>query len=229
MTGHAVIVAHGQPGDPGPQQLAIEALAGKVAALGPGLTVAGATLAAPGALAAALRPGCLVYPMFMAEGWFTGRELPRRLRETGIECRVLRPFGTDPALPDLCILKARQAAQEQHWAPDQATVLLAAHGSQRSQSSYQGNEAMAAKLAPHFKRVVTGYVEQDPFLADAGKGLEQALCLPFFATRAEHVTDDLPQALASAGFAGPLLDPIGTAPEAPALIAAALRQQGSRA
>ena len=71
----------------------------------------------------------------------------------------------------------------------------------------------------YFARVVTGFVEQEPFIADAARGLERAISLPLFALRAEHVLEDLPEALDKAGFAGPRLDPVGLAPEVPAMIA----------
>ncbi len=213
----ALIVAHGQPGDPGPQQAALEALAAKVGALLPDWAVGGATLAAPGALEAV--QARRVYPFFMAEGWFTGRELPRRLRAAGMgNARVLRPFGVDPALTELCQAKARAAAPA---APADCTLVLAAHGSQRSQTSADSARAMAARLTG-WRRVVTGFVEQAPYLSDAARLDGPALCLPFFALTADHVTDDLPEALAQAGFRGPLLPPIGAADEVPALIAAAL-------
>jgi sirohydrochlorin ferrochelatase len=51
-----------------------------------------------------------------------------------------------------------------------------------------------------------------------------ALCLPFFAARGGHVIDDLPEALAEAGFSGRLLDPVGLDSRVPGLIAAALRR-----
>ncbi|MDO5630715.1 MAG: CbiX/SirB N-terminal domain-containing protein [Paracoccus sp. (in: a-proteobacteria)] len=219
----AVIVAHGQPGAPGPQQQAVEELAAAIQTHAPGLTVVGATLAMPGALAAAVRPGCVIYPMFMAEGWFTTRELPRRLAEIGADARVLRPFGVESALPALCIAKARAAAEGEGWDARDTTVLLSAHGSQRARGSANGAKALAAVMAPHFARVVNGFVEEEPFLADAARGLTRAVSLPFFATRADHVTDDLPVALDQAEFTGPRLDPIGLAPEVPALIAASLR------
>jgi sirohydrochlorin ferrochelatase len=50
----------------------------------------------------------------------------------------------------------------------------------------------------------------------------QAICLPFFATRASHVIEDLPEAIAQSGFAGPALGPIGLDPAIPDLIAAAI-------
>ena len=221
----AVIVSHGQPGDPGPQQQAIEDLAHAVASHHPGCPVAGATLAMPGALAAVCDDDSLIYPMFMAEGWFTRSELPRRLAQAGAaRASILRPFGTDPALPALIVAKAHQAAREMGWQPDQTTLLLTAHGSGRSQASFTITNAVADQITPHFARVVTGFVEQEPFLLDAARGLTQAVSLPFFALRAEHVLDDLPAALDQAGFTGPRLDPIGLAPEVPALIAASLRQ-----
>lgn len=220
-----IIVAHGQPSDPGPQQQAIEALAAQVADCAD-RQVIGATLAAPDALARAVQaaPDALVYPMFMAEGWFTGTELPRRLAGAGgATATVLRPFGTDPALPDLCAAKLAGEMARLGWQSRDTTLLLIAHGSQRARGSANGNEAMAEKLRPRIGTVVTAYIEEAPFLADAARDLgPQAIALPFFATRAEHVTDDIPAALTEAGFDGPCLPPIGIAPEVPALIAAAL-------
>ncbi|MDN5568491.1 MAG: CbiX/SirB N-terminal domain-containing protein [Paracoccus sp. (in: a-proteobacteria)] len=103
--------------------------------------------------------------------------------------------------------------------------MLSAHGSQRSQASFDITTALADTLVPHFARVVTGFVEQEPFLADAAQGLDRAVSLPLFALRAEHVTQDLPQALDQAGFAGPRLDPIGLSPETPAMIAQSIRTE----
>lgn len=222
----AVIVSHGQPGEPEPQEQAIRDLAARVATENPGCEVRGATLAMPGALADACDDHSLIYPMFMAEGWFTGTQLPRKLAEAGAaNARIMRPFGTDPALPPLIVRLTHRAAAEQGWAPNDTTLLLTAHGSGRSQASFNITSALADLIAPHFARVVTGFVEQDPFIAEAAQGLARAVSLPFFALRAEHVTDDLPQALDQAGFDGPRLEPIGLASEVPAIIADALRRE----
>lgn len=219
----AVIVSHGQPGDPGPQQQAIEALAVKVGAHAPALDIRGATLAMPGALAATADDDSLIYPMFMAEGWFTRSELPRRLAAAGAAgARIMRPFGHDPALPGLAVRQVQAAASARGWPAAEVTLMLSAHGSGRSQASANGAHALAALIAPHFARVVTGFVEQEPFIHDAARDLRKAVSLPFFALQAEHVLHDLPEALDRAGFDGPRLPPIGLAPEVPGLIAAAL-------
>jgi sirohydrochlorin ferrochelatase len=223
----AIIVAHGQPGDPLPQDGALKALAAAVAARLPGAEIRGATLAMESSLETALDglAAPLVYPFFMAEGFFTGRALPGRLGKAGRgDARQLPPFGVDPALPDLVARVATEAARTHAIEPAGATLLLAAHGSQVSSTSKDSTYAMATRLArlTSFARIDVGLIEETPFLAETARGLGPALCLPFFALRAGHVVGDIPEALAEAGFDGPLLPAIGEHPEVPALIAAAI-------
>ena len=223
----ALIVAHGSPAEPEPQETALQALAAQVQAQLPGWQVLGATLAAPGALETALDrlgPGALIYPFFMAQGWFTGRELPRRLALAGAGAlRQLDPFGTDPDLPGLMARVALDGARQAGLDPAASTLLLAAHGSKVSRTSADSTYAMA----DHMRRltsftVTVGFVEEPPFLTDTARIDGPAICLPFFALRAGHVAGDVPDALDQAGFSGPLLRAIGEHPMAAALIAAAL-------
>lgn len=216
----ALIVAHGQPGDPGPQQRAIQALAARVHV--PGVTVRGATLAMPGALDIAT-DDTLIYPMFMAQGWFTRSELPRRLALAGAaHARILPPFGADPGLPALCRDLITAAATAQGWTLARTHILIAAHGSGRSRAPAEAALNMASDLAP--LTVTCGFIEEAPFLTDAARDLPaQTICLPLFASRAEHVTDDLPQALTAAGFQGITLAPVGLAPEIPKMIAKSIK------
>ena len=79
-----------------------------------------------------------------------------------------------------------------------------------------------------FRRIVAGFIEEDPYLHDAAKGLESAICLPLFSLDAGHVREDVPEALARAAFRGVLLPRIGAHPAVPALIAASLARQASR-
>ncbi|MCA1296771.1 CbiX/SirB N-terminal domain-containing protein [Stappia indica] len=223
----AVIVAHGSPKDPEPQERALTALAARVATRVPGLTVRGATLAADGALEAALDglDAPLVYPFFMADGWFTRKQLPRRLAAAGQNgARCLAPFGADPALIDLLVRTALDTARAAGLSPANTTLVLAAHGSGRHSSSdvTAHDSARALSARGHFRQVVTGFIEQPPFLADVTRRAGPALCLPFFSLRAGHVLDDIPGALADAGFDGPVLPPIGLHGDVPGLIAATL-------
>jgi hypothetical protein len=136
-TGHAaLIVAHGAPSAPEGPERVMRGLAGAVAALLPGgWAVRGATLAAPGAVAAALEAlgaggRLLVYPHFMADGWFSTEELPRRLRAAGArDFDILPAFGLDPAVPWLCLRRAGEAVRAGGHGPGEVALLLAAHGS----------------------------------------------------------------------------------------------------
>ncbi|MDF3606894.1 CbiX/SirB N-terminal domain-containing protein [Paracoccus sp. DMF-8] len=238
MTEPAIlIVAHGQPGDPEGQQQAVEGLAAKVSAMLGARDVRGATLAMPGALERAVAAsvgkagagrGLLVYPMFMAGGWFTRVELPRRLAEVGagIEAgapRILPPFGADPGLAQLALALLTEAAAAQGWRLAETGVMIAGHGSGRSRAPAEAVYALAEKLIPHVARTACGFVEEAPHIFESARGFGQrAICLPFFATRADHVTQDLPRALAEAEFEGVVLPPIGLAAQVPAMIAHAI-------
>lgn len=221
-----VIVAHGSPSDPAPQQAAVAALAARVAALLPGRRIRGATLASPGALAEALAdlPDPAIYPFFMAEGWFTRRELPRRLAELGHQGKQLPPFGLDPDLPDLITRIVIDAAEKAGIEPESADLILAAHGSAVARRSKDSAYAMAELLRGRtpFWRVRVGLIEEPPYLHDIAATTRIGICLPFFALRAGHVTGDIPEALATAGFRGPLLPAVGEHPAAAGLIAAAI-------
>ncbi len=224
----ALIVAHGAPADPAPQEVVLRALAATTAPhLPQGWRVRGATMAAEGALEAALEGlhDPLIYPFFMAEGFFTGTLLPRRLTAAGVTGAVQTPpFGVDPALPALMARVALEAAEASGIIPADSALLVAAHGSKVSRTSADSTHAMVTALGPltGFGRILAGFVEEAPFLADQARSLARGICLPFFALEAGHVVGDIPEAMEEAGFDGPILPPIGQHPDVPQLIAEAL-------
>jgi sirohydrochlorin ferrochelatase len=216
MTQHALIVAHGQPSDPRPAGAALEALAAQVQALLPGWSVGAATLAEAGAMARAVtgRAGGMVFPMFMAGGWFTRVQIPKRLAEAGAEgWGVLEPFGCDPAVHDLCVQIVRESAARE--------VILAAHGSFKASAPSDIARHVAGRIAQETgAKVSTGFIDQDPQLATlTGR---TGVCLPFFAAGGGHVSEDVPAALAEAGFSGRILPPVGLDARVPGIIAAAI-------
>jgi len=231
--GHAVLVAHGHPSDPEPQEVVMQALAASVARQLPGWTIRGATLAKVGSLESALHglDEPVVYPFFMADGVFTGEVLPERLRRSGRIARQLPPFGTDHVLPLLIARAAYDSARSHGLRPAETTLLIAAHGSKASPTSKHTALDLVRRLEVQtsFSRIAVGFIEEAPFLADAARGIGSALCLPFFALRAGHVENDVPQALADAGFSGYLLPPIGEHPAVPRLVADALARTQRRA
>lgn len=230
----ALIVAHGQPSDPAPAEADLARLAAAVAPHLPGRPLAAATLADPGALAAALArlaPGAaplLVVPFFMAGGWFTQAELPRRLAAAGAgRARILPPFGLWAATAQLAADKAGAAALAQGWAAGETTLILAAHGSGRSPAPAAATRRLADDIAARqsFAEIRAGFIEEPPHVADVARNAgARAICLPLFVARWGHARSDIPEALDQAGFTGIRLDPIGTDDAVPALIARAIAE-----
>lgn len=214
----ALIVTHGQPSEPAPAALALAGLAARVGALLPGWTVGSAALAEAGALAGVARDlgQGVIFPMFMTGGWFTRVAIPARLAEAEVTgWTVLEPFGCDPAVHALSVALAREAGAQ--------GVLLAAHGSFKSSVPSDLARHVAARIAAEVGgRVEVGFIDQSPRLVDMRGFGPGAVCLPFFAAAGGHVTEDVPAALAEAGFAGRLLPPVGLDTRVPQIIAAAI-------
>jgi sirohydrochlorin ferrochelatase len=227
MTSHrprrALIVAHGQPSDLGPAETALAQLTAAVAARLPDWQLTSATLADPKALARAIiGEHGLVYPMFMSGGWFTATHLPERLAAVGgAAWHILAPFGLDPLVQSLAVTIAQEATHGQ----SEPEVLLAAHGSFRSSAPAEVAYAMIGQLlAAGIGHAEAAFIDQTPRIADVARTFgANAVCLPFFAANGGHVIDDLPEALAVAGFTGRLLPSLGLDPRVPALIANALQ------
>lgn len=219
--GKVLIVAHGQPSDPGPAEAALARLAEAVAAVLPGWAVASATLAAPGALRAAvarLGPGFSVFPMFMAGGWFTRVHLPGQLAGLGAQdWQMLEPFGCLEAVQGLAVdLVAESGASE---------AIIAAHGSFKSPVPAAIAGRVAGLVSARGLRVAAGFIDQEPRLAGLTGFGRAAVCLPYFAAEGGHVVEDIPAALAEAGFQGQLLPALGLDPRVPGIIAEAVRER----
>ena len=226
MSFDALIVSHGQPSDPDVGEAEIAALASKVGGHLPGARVEGVTLAAEGRIEAlsADRPGALIYPIFMADGWFTQVQLPKRLAK-GVGPQLVS-FGLDCTLPLLAANWLRAVCTERAVDPYGVDLVIAGHGSGKSRRVSEATHAFADQVAGVFKprSVRCGFVEEAPSLEDALTGLDQnSICLPFFAAKRGHVLDDLPQAVRASKYEGIVLDPIGLHPDVPKLIADALR------
>ncbi|WP_428643945.1 sirohydrochlorin chelatase [Roseibium sp.] len=223
----AVIVSHGQPSHPQAGEDHLRALALQIREHLPGWSVRFATLAAPHALEQALeacRSAPLVFPVFMADGWFTKKALAGRLQGSG--ARQLPPLGVHPELPRLTARLLRNAGEYAGWARTGYEVLLAAHGSATGSAAGECTRDFAKALAGWLPaaRIRVGFLEQRPGLADvaAGCGL-RTLALPFFAGAGGHITRDVPDALDLAGFQGLRMQSLGDAYFVPELIAHTLK------
>lgn len=224
----ALIVSHGQPSDPAVAEAALRRLADLVGQRLPDWNIGSATMAAKGALQLARQqhPAAPIYPLFMADGWFTRTALPERLIESDQQ-HLLPPLGMDHRLPALAVEIVAKELAARRWQMSDTCLIIAAHGGKTSKNP--------AKAAVHFTNAIrdlggfrdvrVGFIEEQPELAsiarDAGK---RAICLPFFAANGRHVRGDIPAALRAGGFQGVALDAIGHAAQIPDLIAQSLIQ-----
>ncbi len=205
-------------------------LAVRVSACLPGWEVRGTTLAAPGRFEAvcSAMPRPVLLPFFMASGWFTTRALP--CRAAPFDVALLEPFGLHPTLPALAAARIADTI-----APDDlpgCQILIAAHGSRTARGSAEATVRFTAALSGLLPcpSARIGFLEEAPYIADVARGMgRNALCLPLFALSSGHVTEDLPRALDSAGFAGSVLPPLIDWPEVPALLGEAIARTRSLA
>jgi len=221
----AVIVAHGQPSDPAPAAADLAALAQAVEGHLSGWRIGSATLAEPEAIARETGGDGVIYPLFMAGGWFTRVALPGRLAAAGaVGWQVLEPFGCDPGLHDLAAAIVAEGLVARQMDPGRSRLLLAAHGSFKSPVPSDIARHVAGRIAARtgLARAEAGFIDQSPQLAHATGFGPDSLCLPFFAAAGGHVTEDIPKALAQAGFQGHLLPALGLDARVPALIARAI-------
>lgn len=223
----ALLVSHGQPSDPEPAEATLQDFAQRLRPLLPGWQLLATTLAQPGGLERArdrLPDGALVYPLFMSDGWFVRSALPRRLGAKPM--RVLAPLGSDPGLAQAAGAAVMAQLIRQGWHDTQTDLLIAAHGSARSDYARKATELFAQRLSnsTNMRAIHIGFVEQTPEIGQAARLCgTQALCLPFFFAQGDHVRDDVDGSLHAAGFTGPRLNVMADLPEVPDLIARSLR------
>lgn len=149
----------------------------------------------------------LVYPLFLADGYFTRKLLPRQLEEAGAFGRgratcLLPPLGLDPALVDLMLDQAAAVAHSQGWPTFHTNLVLLAHGSSNNPASRLATEQMAETLAARavFARVRIAFLEEPPSLSDAVARLtEPVVVVGLFAGEGLHGGGDAPQLIAEIG------------------------------
>jgi sirohydrochlorin ferrochelatase len=173
----------------------------------------------------------LVYPLFLADGFFAAARLPRLIEAANAGAarivRLLPPLGLDPALAALVARRAGDAARRLGAAAAQTTVVLLAHGSNRDQASREAAGRLAALIAARrrFRAVRIAVLEGGLTLGetlDAVRG--PAVVVGLFAGEGLHGAEDVPALLAArdVGFAGN----VGAWREIAGVVAAAVGRRG---
>lgn len=229
----AIIVAHGERGGAFSNAV-LKGHAENAAAELPHVAVAAGVLSGEPALETALADMAhrtsgpiLLYPFFMAPGYFVSVKIPKRLTDAGLgdRCRVLTPLGFEPALPAIIQGKAELAAGDIGVRAGEARLLLVGHGSKVARASAEATEAVAASLRGlgGFARIETAYLEEAPFLADVVLAdTRPTVVVGFFNGDGLHAAEDVPEAIG--GFDGAIAytGPVGAFPEISRLIVRAI-------
>ena len=175
----------------------------------------------------------LVYPYFMAAGFFVSTRVPQRIAGAGASerCRMLGPLGADPGLPALVLRRAAAVAVDNLDQPARACrLLLVGHGSKVARASAEATEAVAAALrrAGEFASIETAFLEEAPFLDDVigqdaeGRDARPTVIVGLFNGDGLHAGEDVPAAMQKAKGPVAYTGAVGAMPEVADLIAVAI-------
>jgi sirohydrochlorin ferrochelatase len=227
----AILVSHGDRGGLSPNA-ALAAQAERVREL-TGLTVLTGMLKGEPTLEEAVSEAAatgasriVIYPLFMADGYFVKKVRERAGTVAGSpELIVLPPLGIDPALPDILVDGAIGLASREGIEPSDARLLIVGHGSKLGPASASATRKVAARaaLARRFPSVTTAFLEEEPFLEDALRASNApTIVAGFFFGDGMHAAEDVPDAIAETGANAVYTGAIGDSPAIARLIADAL-------
>ena len=136
----------------------------------------------------------VVYPLFMAAGFFVRVKLPKLLAEAGFEdSRLLPVFGLDAALVGLVEHRLRSIASMQGGGePKDFRIALIAHGSASGDTgSRRAAEAIAADLGYRLGTALhLGFIEEAPFFGEV-IGAGSQIVVGLFVSAGTHALDDV--------------------------------------
>ncbi len=232
----AVIVAHGERGGSFSNAIVKGHAVAASKAL-PDVAVAAGVLSGEPTFEAALAEVAsrtdgeiLIYPFFMAPGYFVNTKIPKRIADAGLaeRCRILETFGSSAPLPAVILQQALASASELGAEPQASRLLLVGHGSKVSRASAEATEAVAACLRAlgGFGVVATAFLEEAPFVEDVvlSDNHRPTVVVGFFNGDGLHAAEDVPQMIGK--FDGPIgyTGPVGAFDDASRLIADVIHQ-----
>jgi len=168
----------------------------------------------------------IVFPLFFSEGYLVFEELPRNLRDAGLDRAVILPPAIN--LPGFTAMVARhvQAAMSRRgWDGSETSVFLVPHGLKTLTEPLPETVRFAKELgsACAGSEICIGNIEGDPSLRDWRTigSRKHALIVPMLAGGGMHACTDLPEMIAAQpGETIEMLAPIGEWAELPDLILA---------
>ena len=146
-------------------------------------------------------------PVFMADGYFTDRVVPRELglegRRTvrgGRRIHYCPPVGTDPRMARIVLDRAAEVVSLPDEVRSKVTLLVLGHGTDRHPRSADTTLSLVGRLRNEhrYERVVPAFLDQEPFLDRVLEDEVSAdtIVVPFFVSEGWHVGTTVPRELA---------------------------------
>ena len=182
------------------------------------------------------RRDVIVYPLFLADGYFARIALPRLIDKAKHEdgariIKVLPPLGLEPALIDVIADEAGVAARVRGISPKDMAVALLAHGSTRDRASRIAAEQLAERLRERrrFRDLRVAFLEEPPSLAEAVADVRGPIVVVgLFAGEGMHGANDAKRLVAELAREDVILiGPVGTFAGIAGVIAAAVARHTS--
>jgi sirohydrochlorin cobaltochelatase len=159
-------------------------------------------------LAGLRAPRVFIVPLFISEGFFSSEVIPRelgfdehRIRNTEHARLVYcAPIGTHEAMTDIIVARAREVVERFPFPrapkPQDLTLFLAGHGTERNDRSRQAIERPTELLRARspYAAVHAVFLEESPRIAEvyALAQTRHLVIVPFFMSDGLHVAEDIP-------------------------------------
>ena len=144
-----------------------------------------------------------VVPLMTSDGYFSRVVLPRELRRNHcyprIRVRQTRPIGTSPGITSLLLRRVAALVRRFRLEPDDTTIVLVGHGTERHGRSGSATLALAAALSDPTTRtqVLCAFLDQPPYVQDVFSRVAKRhrLVIPFLMGGGDHANRDIPARL----------------------------------
>ena len=146
-----------------------------------------------------------VVPLFMSEGYFTERVIPRELRlddgwdlDLDLEVRYADPVGTHDAMTDVIVARAETVTGDPDVGPGVGLVVVG-HGTERHEGSGNSTRYHASRVRDRgrFEEVRALFMDEEPNVEDAIEHVdsEGIVVVPLFVADGYHTREDIPEDL----------------------------------
>ncbi len=142
-------------------------------------------------------------PVMTSAGYFCDAILPAALKSSkqyaSVSVRQTRPVGTHPRIAQIVERRIRSLLDGYAISPDDASIAIVGHGTQRHAGSRQATVELVEKVrsASGFGDVLFAFLDEEPGVETIGDRAQErnVVVLPFMIGAGAHAAQDLPRRL----------------------------------